>query len=68
MVRAVPWAVVGFVVGAVVGIQWGQKAKSRIGEAVSTEFDNGVVRVEVDTYQAARAGLSDGLNNFIDRL
>lgn len=61
-----PWAAVGFVFGAAAGFQWGKTAKSNIGEAVKTEFDDGVVRVEFDTYQAARSGLSDSINNLID--
>lgn len=61
-----PLAAVGFIVGAGLGFAWGKKAKSRIGESVSTDVSDGVVRVEIDTYQAARAGLSDSINNFFD--
>ena len=68
MKRAIPWAVVGFAVGAALGFAWGKKAKSSIGESVSTEFDNGVLRVEFDTYQAARSGLADELDGFAERL
>lgn len=60
-----PWAAVGFVFGAVAGFQWGKKAKSRIGESVTTNYDNGVISLKVDTYKAARAGLSDSLNSLI---
>lgn len=60
-----PWAAVGFVFGAVAGFQWGKKAKSKIGESVTTNYENGVIRLEVDTYRAARAGLSDSINGWI---
>lgn len=63
-----PWAAVGFIFGAAAGFQWGKTAKSRIGEAVTTDFENGVVSVEFDTYKAARSGLSDGINQFLDGL
>lgn len=60
-----PWAAVGFVLGAVAGFQWGKTAKSRIGESITTDYEGGVLSVKVDTYQAARAGLSDSINQFI---
>lgn len=62
-----PWAAVGFIVGAAAGLAWGKKAKSSIGQAVTTEFDGGVATVRFDTVEAARAGLNDHLNAFIDR-
>ena len=68
MWKAVPWAAVGFLVGSFAGFQWGKKAKSNIGQAVNTEFESGVVRVEVDTIKAARAGLADPINDLIDGL
>lgn len=63
-----PWAAVGFIFGAAAGFQWGKKAKSHIGEAVTTDINGGVVTVEFDTVQAARSGLSDGINRFLDGL
>ncbi len=68
MKQAIPMAVVGFLVGALAGFQWGNKAKSKIGESVRTEFQDGVVRVEVDTVQAARSGLADPINDAINGL
>lgn len=64
----IPLAVVGFIVGAGLGFAWGKKAKSNIGKAVTTDVDGGVVTVQVDTVKAARAGLADPINNFIDGL
>lgn len=63
-----PWAAVGFVFGTLAGFQWGKNAKSNIGEAVSTDFSDGVVKVEFDTYKAARSGLGNTINGFIDGL
>lgn len=68
MRQAIPWAAVGFVFGAVAGFQWGKKAQSNIGKAVSADVEGGVVTVQVDTVKAARAGLSDNINRFIDGL
>lgn len=55
--RAVPWAVVGFVVGAGLGLAWGKRAKSRIGESVTTDVHDGKVTVQVDMWKAAASGL-----------
>lgn len=55
----------GFVVGALVGFAWGQKTKSRLGEAVRTDVSGGVVTVQLDTLQAAKAGLPDLLQNVL---
>lgn len=62
----VPLAVVGFIVGAGLGFAWGKKAKDNVNKAVSTEVDGGVVTVQIDTVQAARSGLSDGINNILN--
>lgn len=67
MKQALPLAVVGFLVGAVAGFAWGRKAKSSIGEAVSTDVSNGVVTVQFDTYKAARSGLADELDGLIEK-
>lgn len=64
----VPLAVVGFVVGAGLGFAWGKKAKSNVGKAVATQVDGGVVTVQIDTVRAARAGLSDGINELLGGL
>lgn len=66
MIKVIPWAAVGFVLGAAAGFQWGKKAKSNIGQAVKTDVDGGVIRVEFDTVEAAKAGFSDDINRFID--
>jgi hypothetical protein len=66
--QAIPWAAVGFVFGVIAGFQYGKKAQSNISKAVATDFDSGVFRLEVDTVKAARAGLADPINNFIDGL
>lgn len=66
--KAVPWVVVGFAVGALAGFQWGRKAKSSIGDSVTTEFEDGVVTVQLDTYRAARSGLATPIDNMIDGL
>lgn len=68
MKQAIPLAVLGFMVGAVAGFAWGRKAKSNIGEAVSTDVSGGVVTVQFDSLQAARSGLADEFNSLIDRL
>lgn len=68
MKQAIPLAVLGFMVGAAAGFAWGRKAKSNIGEAVSTDVSGGVVTVQFDAKQAARSGLADEFNNLIDRL
>lgn len=66
--QVIPWAAVGFVFGAVAGFQWGKKAKSNIGESVTTEFERGVATVKFDVYGAARSGLADPINDLIDGL
>lgn len=67
MVRQViPWAAVGFVFGALAGFQWGKKAKSNIGESVTTDYQDGVASVHFDVVGAARAGLADPINDLID--
>lgn len=65
--KAVPWAAVGFLAGAALGFAWGKTAKSRIGQAVTTEWHGGTLSVNVDTVTAARSGLGDALNSYIDR-
>lgn len=69
MRKAVPWALVGFVagaaVGAALGLSWGQKAKSRLGEAVSTNVDGGKVSVTVDLAHAAAVGLPDLVQRYL---
>jgi len=68
MKQALPMAVIGFLVGALAGFQWGNKAKSRIGESVTTDVSDGVVTVKLDTVQAARSGLADPINDAINGL
>ncbi|WP_375170084.1 hypothetical protein [Marinobacter sp.] len=65
MRKAVPWATVGFIAGAALGFAWGQKAKSRLGESVKTDFSGGRLTVEVDTVTAAASGLPDPLAAYI---
>lgn len=55
----IPWAAVGFVAGAALGLAWGQKAKSRLGEAVTTQVDGARVTVTLDGAKAFKAGLPD---------
>jgi len=62
----VPWVAVGFMMGAALGFSWGKTAKSKIGEAVSTDWEGGRLSVTVDTVRAARSGFGDSLNGFID--
>ncbi len=64
----IPWAAVGFVFGAMAGFQWGKKAKSNIGQSVTTDFERGVATVQFDVYGAARSGLADPINDLIDGL
>ena len=68
MMKAIPWAAVGFVFGAAAGFQWGKKAKSNIGQSVTTDFKGGVATVQFDVYGAARSGLADPINDLIDGL
>ena len=63
--RAVPWGVVGFLIGAGLGLAWGQRAKTKVGESVTTSFESGVLSIRVDTVQAARAGLPAVLDHYI---
>lgn len=69
MGKAIPWGVVGFVAGltagAVIGMAWGQKAKSRLSEAVSTDVSGGKVSVTVDLAHAAAVGLPDFLQRYL---
>ena len=67
MRKAIPWATVGFVAGAALGFAWGQKAKSRIGQSVTTDFSGGRLTVEVDTIGAAASGLPDPLAAYIQQ-
>lgn len=67
MKKAIPLGLLGFIVGAVAGLAWGRKAKSNIGEAVSTDLSGGVVTVQFDAGKAARAGLADELDAWIER-
>ena len=68
MRKAIPWATVGFVAGAAIGFAWGQKAKSNIGQSVSTDFSGGTLTVKVDTIGAATSGLPDVLGAYIDKV
>lgn len=67
MKKAIPWGTVGFLAGAALGFAWGQKAKSRIGESVTTDFNGGVLSIRVNTIDAAKAGLPDILNSYIEK-
>lgn len=67
MRKAIPWATVGFIAGAALGFAWGQKAKSNIGESVSTDFNSGVLTVKVDTVDAITSGLPDALGAYINK-
>lgn len=67
MKKAIPWGTVGFLAGAALGFAWGQKAKSRIGDSVSTDFSGGVLTVQVDAVTAASSGLPDVLSSYINK-
>jgi hypothetical protein len=67
MKKAIPLGLLGFIVGAVAGLAWGRKAKSNIGEAVSTDISGGVVTVQFDAKQAAKSGLADELQDWVNR-
>lgn len=67
MRKAIPWATVGFVAGAALGFAWGKKAKSRIGDSVTTDFSAGRLTVKVDTVTAAASGLPDPLAAYIQQ-
>ncbi|WP_432209981.1 hypothetical protein [Marinobacter alkaliphilus] len=67
MRKAIPLGLLGFIVGAVAGLAWGRKAKSNIGEAVSTDISGGVVTVQFDAKQAAKSGLADELQDWVNR-
>lgn len=67
MKKAIPWASVGFVVGIAAGFAYGRKAKQGITDSVSTDFSGGVLSVRVDTLQAARSGLPDVLNAYLNK-
>lgn len=68
MKKAVPWAAVGFVAGAALGFAWGQKAKSRLGDSVTTDYSGGTLTVKVDTVTAAASGLPDPLAAYIQKI
>jgi len=61
-----PLTVIGFAVGAAAGFAWSKNAKSKIGESVTTDVSGGVVTVRLDTVEAARSGLGDNINRFLD--
>lgn len=67
MKKTVPLGLLGFIIGAVAGLAWGRKAKSNIGEAVSTDISGGVVTVQFDAKQAAKSGLADELQDWVNR-
>ncbi len=47
----------GFAVGAVLGIAWGQKAKGNMDKSVSVATNGGRVSVTFDSAEFVRAGL-----------
>lgn len=55
--KVIPFALAGFVAGAVLGFLWGQATRSKIGDNVKTSVYNGVVTVSVDAKTAALQGL-----------
>ena len=57
--KAAPYAILGFVIGAAIGFSWGRTAKSRIGDSIKAEVDGAVIRVEFDAGAAARSGFPD---------
>ena len=63
--KPVPAALIGFTVGVLAGFLYGQKAKSKLGEAVRTDVSGGIVTVQLDTLQALRGGLPDVLDTIL---
>jgi len=47
----------GFVVGGVVGLIWGQQTRQRAAGATETSYSDGVITVEFDAGQAALGGI-----------
>lgn len=45
-------------VGFALGFAWGSGTRSALGDATKTNYSGGKLTIEVDTTQAARAGLS----------
>lgn len=73
MIRAVPWAAVGFAVGVGAGLVWAKTAttkgpdgKTPLSRAVTTDWKNGIFTARVNTLTAAKAGIPDALD-FLDR-
>jgi len=62
--KGFPWAPVGFVLGALLGFAYGQKARQKAPDAVSADFKDGVAVVKLDTIKLLRGGLPD----FISRV
>jgi len=54
---AVPWAVVGFIAGAALGLFWGGNAsRGGLSNSVQTSFEDGDVVVRLDTARAVASG------------
>lgn len=60
--KAFPWVPVGFVLGALLGFAYGQRARQAAPDAVSADFKDGVATIEVDTIKLLRGGLPDFFN------
>lgn len=58
MIKVALWSALGFMVGVVAGVAFGQSAKSKIGEAINTDVAGGVLTVTVDGKKILAGGLS----------
>lgn len=61
MNKAVFLTVAAVAAGFVFGLAWGQGTRSRLGDAVQTDFSGGKLTVSVDAYKAGREGLADAI-------
>ncbi len=57
MLKAYPWAAVGFFFGAIIGFAWAQSTKKQIPTRVKTTVSGGIVTVQFDAKGAATDGL-----------
>jgi len=60
--RVAALSLLGFAAGALIGFVYGQAARSRVSDSVSTDVQGGKVVVAVDVGRIAAGGLSGYIN------
>lgn len=62
--KVLPWALVGFAVGAGIGFMFGKKASSNFDGTVTTNVSGGKAVITFDAKKFVEGGLPDFLRRF----